>query len=148
LGSYTSQYLDILLAHKAFDYVGRGRADGDLCLGNTGYSSCQMADAILQRKYYSHLAELAVAGHGEITYEGLTLQEVVTVLIADGARAFKQGPTDAAAAEHMEHVIKHHLPMPRITESWIRRTLKPLINEFVILTLGFDNVTWNRREQR
>lgn len=148
LGSYVSLYLDALLAHKQFDYIGMQRAESDLCLGNTGYSSCQMADAILQRRYHSHLAMLAVAGHGDITYEGLTLSEIVSVLLVDGARAFKRGGTEAAAAEHLEHIIKHRLPMPRITEGWLRRTLKPLINEFVILTLGFDNVEWNRREQR
>lgn len=147
LGSYTNQYLDILLAHKEFDYVGKGRVDGDLSQV-AHYSSCQMADAILQRKHYSHLAELAVLGYADVTWEGLTLGEIVQVLLADGSRAFRRSNTNEAVAERMEYIIKHRLPMPRITTTWLRQKLKPLINEFVIMTLGFDKVAWNRRERR
>jgi hypothetical protein len=148
LGSYTNQYLDLLLGHKDCDYIGEGRVQGDLSLGTTGHNSCMMADAILRRKYYSHLVELAVEQHANVAYAGLTLKEIVTVLLAEGARAFKVNSSEEAKANHLEHMIKHRLPIPTINQTWIRRTLRPLINEFVILTLGFDYVTWNRREPR
>lgn len=142
LRAYTSQYLDTLMARKSFEYP-----EEDSLQGTLAHSSRRLADAILQRKHYAHLARWAAFGHENVCHQGLMLPEIVSVLLAEGGCAFSRSTTGVATAERMERTIKHRLPMPSISPTWIRQQLRPLINEFVIRTLGFDNVIWNRREQ-
>jgi hypothetical protein len=74
-------------------------------------------------------------------YMGLTLQEIVEVLKKEGASTF----TKTTIGRHIESVLLHGIPIPIIHKNWLRKTLRPLIYDYIIEGMGFAEVEWNRR---
>lgn len=146
LGAYTNEYLNRLLHHKEMQVMGRLATEKDWSgIEGIGHLSGLAATAVLQKTYYSHLIELAIADQAHVAYEGLTLQEIVAILLKEGWHPFHGEQTNDERAGKLENIIKLKLPVPHLTKTWIKTRLKPLVNEFIITALGFDHVTWNKR---
>lgn len=150
LPAYTGEYLTRLLAGtlptdkieelNTLSYWSSGLPSGSL--------SNRAAHAVLDNVFFASLATLAVEAFGtNLNYGGLSLNEIAAILAAEGGAAFKTPTTDTLTAERIERIIKHKMPMPKIPVNWLRSTLRPIINEFVVNALGFDTVEWNRRER-
>lgn len=86
------------------------------------------------------LARLAVE-FSRIQCNGLTIQEIVEALKLEGAIAF----TKTTVARRMESVLLQGKTIPIIHKNWLRKTLRPLLYDYVIENLGFAEVSWNRR---
>lgn len=89
---------------------------------------------------HTNLAENAVESEN-LNYMGLSIQEIVGVVRQEGAKAFAK----VSGARHMERLLFHGVPIPVIKKNWLRQTLRPLIHDYLIDSMGFADVCWNRR---
>lgn len=103
-------------------------------------------DDDLSRFGRKDFAKLAVE-FSDLQHEGLTIQEIVKVLTQSGAAAFSRVTNANDRARHMENVLIHGVPIPVIRKNWLRKTLRPLLHDYLIEGMGFDDVTWNRRDK-
>lgn len=113
----------------------------DRCL-NALLGGTPMDDVIVFQSGTGDLARLAVE-FSNLQHMGLTLQEIVDVLERAGAAAFAR----TNRPQHMENLLIHGKLLPVIHKSWLRKTLRPLMHDLVIESMGFDDVSWNRRDQ-
>lgn len=144
LGAYVEGYLDRLLRGQPCD-VDNVQEEHDYWVAPTAVVvSTRAADAIIGRTYFKKLAMFSTLGQ-HVVCEGLDIVEIVRVLEAEGAAAFKKVNTQHKRARHVEDELIHTLPIPVIHAGWLRTTLRVMLHKYLITALGFSSNTWNRR---
>lgn len=159
LPSYLDQYLSYLLSRHNEALSPIQEEEEDLFLDlfeshnpsgdpDSGVSSSNAAMAVVRNKFYPTLVRRAAQLHGLPDKFADVLNsplEIATLLVKEGASAFKRVRTKADLAQQTERVIEHRMPIPVIREPTLRKQLKTCLNQYMLDVLGFDKVQWHRR---
>lgn len=107
-----------------------------------------LASCIIDNFHFSNLAMVALADTDlsqEDFHSGLSLLEIVNVLVSEGFAPFKTPRTINQLAVREENAIKYQHRIPSIPAVWITTRLRPVLYEYMINSLGFARAEWNRR---
>ena len=107
--------------------------------------SMRMQTALLEDIYFKDFASIFVEFAQGVGAQGLSIQEIVDLVLSEGIQVFKKPRTDTQMSNNTEASIMHKLPIPTISKTWIRSELKQRMYPMILDALGFDEVTWNRR---
>jgi hypothetical protein len=144
---YINTYLDRLLRGMPCDNDVNTDAIYSLKTKDELHHSRTLANCILNNFHFSDLAYMALSHSGkeQKSYGGLRFEEIVEVLLTEGHIPLQKARTRSQIARRLESSIKLKKPMPTIQANWIKSTLRPLLYEYIVDSLGFARADWNRR---
>lgn len=152
---YVDAYLDQLLSGKPCNITSANEAnwfwqpltkDG---LVIEGLASRNAAVAVYAGRTYTHLAALATREMlpAPAALCDLSMPDICLMLETRGAEIFRKPKTRNDTARRLEDVLFFEQGIPNIPLPRLRKALRQPLIDFIVHSLGFEEVAWNRRDR-